>query len=364
MNVEKQPFVSVVTPVYNGAPFIGECIESVLAQTYSNWDYTIVNNCSTDHTLAIAQKYAANDSRIRVLDNTQFLQSLQNHNHALRQISPASKYCKVVFGDDWILPECLERMIAIAEAHPSVGIVGAYGLQDRTVMFTGLPYTRTVVTGRELFVQQFLGKGDKHRQRLYLFGCASSLLFRADLVRHRDPFFDESDLHADASTCWALLRDVDFGFAHQVLTANRLAGPNSNSTFSERMNTFVAGALRQVVMHGEHFLSRKEFHFARERLLREYYEFLATSAIHGRQDEQFWNFHKRSLNEIGGGFSKARLTKEIARKLVNVVLNPKLTIEKHLLRSNDTLIAHAITSDDPDRSPISPPQPESEIVNT
>ena len=56
MNDANSASVSVVTPVYNGAEFLAECIESVLAQTYTNWNYTIVNNCSTDETLAIAQK--------------------------------------------------------------------------------------------------------------------------------------------------------------------------------------------------------------------------------------------------------------------------------------------------------------------
>src|SRR5256885_7775223 len=46
---EEQPRVSVITPVYNGEEFLSECIESVLAQSYQNWDYTIVNNCSTDN---------------------------------------------------------------------------------------------------------------------------------------------------------------------------------------------------------------------------------------------------------------------------------------------------------------------------
>ena len=51
-----EPLVSVVTPVYNGEPYIAECIESILAQTYSNWEYIIVDNRSTDATQLIAEK--------------------------------------------------------------------------------------------------------------------------------------------------------------------------------------------------------------------------------------------------------------------------------------------------------------------
>jgi glycosyltransferase involved in cell wall biosynthesis len=125
MDSKSVPLVSIVTPVYNNADDLAECIESVLAQTYQNWDYTIVNNCSTDGSAEIARRYAAKDSRIRVHDNRQFLRAIRNHNHALRQISPESKYCKMVFADDWIFPRCLEEMVAMAERHPSVGIVGA-----------------------------------------------------------------------------------------------------------------------------------------------------------------------------------------------------------------------------------------------
>src|SRR5262249_36692798 len=75
------PLVSVITPVYNGGDYLRECIESVRSQTYTNWRYTIVNNCSTDDSLAIALHYAKLDPRIRVLSNGSFLDIIQNHNH-------------------------------------------------------------------------------------------------------------------------------------------------------------------------------------------------------------------------------------------------------------------------------------------
>src|SRR2546429_323872 len=104
-----EPLVSVVTPVYNGESYLCECIESMLAQTYTNWDYTIVNNCSSDRTLEIAQSYAAREPRIRVHSNTAFVRVIENHNIGFRLISPESKYCKVVAADDWIFSTCLEK---------------------------------------------------------------------------------------------------------------------------------------------------------------------------------------------------------------------------------------------------------------
>src|SRR4051812_48504053 len=132
-SVNRSPFVSVVTPVHNGEAYLRECIESVLAQTYSHWDYTIVNNSSTDRTLAIAQEYAVVDPRIRIWNSDTFVRVEQSYNNAFRQISPASEYCKVVGADDTLFPECLAKMVEVAEAHPTVAIVGAYGLMGTKV---------------------------------------------------------------------------------------------------------------------------------------------------------------------------------------------------------------------------------------
>src|SRR5215467_12736820 len=114
--MNNEPFVSIVTPVYNGETFLADCIESVLAQDYSNWEYIIVNNCSTDCTLDIANRYASLDSRVRVLTNSSFVDAICNHNIAVGSIALRSKYCKVVSADDWITADCLARMVELAEA--------------------------------------------------------------------------------------------------------------------------------------------------------------------------------------------------------------------------------------------------------
>src|SRR5207253_1987094 len=70
MNTASRPLVSIVTPVYNEAEYLAECIENDLAQTYENWHYTSIDSCSTDGSLEIARPIRAaviDDGEVPVL---------------------------------------------------------------------------------------------------------------------------------------------------------------------------------------------------------------------------------------------------------------------------------------------------------
>jgi glycosyltransferase involved in cell wall biosynthesis len=323
MSKSLEPLVSIVTPLHNEEAHLPECIESIIAQTYENWDYTIVDNCSTDASLEIARRYAARDRRIRICENRQLLRAIPNHSTALHQISPASKYCKVVFGDDWIFPECLERMVRVAEEHPSVGIVGAFVLEGDHVGCTGLPYPTTVISGREICRRHFLDK-------LYVFGSANSILYRSDLVRSRHPFYNPTNIHADTEACFALLKTSDFGFVHQVLTFTRVR-PGSLTKQSEYMQSDLAGGLHILVTLGSTYLSGEELADSISRHLSEYYKYLAKRLIFGR-DKDVWEFHKARLVEAGVGFSRVRLATALVGLLCGGMLAPKESAQKLLKR--------------------------------
>jgi hypothetical protein len=293
-----QPLVSVLTPVYNGERHLVECIDSVLAQTYERWEYIIVDNCSTDRSREIAERYAEKDSRIRVHANDTFVNVIRNHNIAFRQMSPDSAYCKVVQADDWIFPECLERMVAVAEAHPTVGIVGAYRLDATRVGCDGLPYPSPITPGREHCRATLLGGPG-------VFGSPTSVLFRADLVRSRETFFDESDIHADTAACFDVLQSSDLGFVHQVLTFTRRP-EDSQTSLEEERNSYLPGALRQLARFGPVYLTESERALVATTVLREYYRFLARSLIEGRGRE-FWAYHRQELESLGYGFSWMRV---------------------------------------------------------
>ncbi|MDX2205223.1 MAG: glycosyltransferase family A protein [Hyphomicrobiaceae bacterium] len=315
------PHVTIVTPMYNNAEHVEECIRSIQAQTYPSWTYLIVNNCSTDGSAEIARKHAGLDGRIRVLDNETFLRVAEaNHNHALRQVPASSKYCKVVFADDWIYPRCVEEMVAVAEAHPGTALVGAYALEGAEVKWAGLMPPSTSYPGKEVARRYFL-------ERLNVFGTANSLLLRTELVHKRDPFFEESDPHSDRETWIAMLREGDYGFVHQVLTVTRLRAGSLNDEAAQ-LNSYLPSFLRDLQEHGRAFLTPAEYESCRDELIAEYYNFLAVSLLPRARDEEFWSYHKDRLKTLGIGFSRGRLAAAFAARATRAVLNPFETVEK------------------------------------
>lgn len=103
--------VSIIMPSYNTAKFISETIESVLAQTYTNWELIIVDDCSSDDTDAVVEKYC--DQRIRYLKNEKNSGAAVSRNNALREAK--GRWIAFLDSDDLWMPEKLEKQIAFME---------------------------------------------------------------------------------------------------------------------------------------------------------------------------------------------------------------------------------------------------------
>lgn len=285
------PLVWVVTPVYNGERYLDECIESVVAQTYDNWEYLVVDNCSTDRTPEIVRAYAARDARVRLHQNRHFLPIMANWNHALRLIPSEAKYCKVVHADDTLFSECLERMVDVAERNPSVAIVTSYALWGDEVRHQGVPYAVEVVDGVEICRSTLLGN-------CYVFGSPSSLLLRAVDVQARPAFYNEQNFHADTEVCFDLLRDADLGFSHQILTRTRIH-PDAMTSFANRINTFHYGWLAIHLKYGELYLQRREYYRLLAYRLQRYAVFLAKAAIKVKfRDRRFRKYHRAAVGDL------------------------------------------------------------------
>ena len=104
------PVISISMPAYNVEKYIGEAIESILAQSFTDWELIIVDDCSKDKTLAIASEYAAKDSRIRIIKRKENSGSarLPRFDGIL---SACGEYICAIDSDDAIEPEYLQKMI-------------------------------------------------------------------------------------------------------------------------------------------------------------------------------------------------------------------------------------------------------------
>jgi glycosyltransferase involved in cell wall biosynthesis len=322
-----RPLVSVVTPVYNGAEFLDECIASVIGQSYSNWDYTILDNRSTDGSFDIAKRYADRDSRIRVIRKEEFVPQTQNLNRVLGYISPESTYCKFVLADDWLFPNCLEEMVNVAEMDQRVGLVGSYAMYHQRVEHIGLPYAKHPI---------FSGKDASRRYLLtddWFLGSPTCLLYRSALVRRRPAFFNEKNpLCEDTEVCLELMQEADFGFVFQLLTFNRR---DNESVWTKQQSYYPLLLQAIVLLHkfGKAVLSSDEYAKRLGDLERKYYRHLASDAL-WRRDPEFWKFQKSSLALAELAIDEPRLWRETTKVVLRSLTNPGQSIENlwHRLR--------------------------------
>lgn len=312
-----EPLVSVVTPFHDTALYLSECIESVLSQDYPCFEYLLVDNWSRDGSGEIARRYAAQDRRLRIISPPEFLPQVQNYNFALSKISPQARYVKIVQADDWLFRGCVSEMVAVAESHPRVGIVASYALREHEILCRGLPYPSTVVPGREICRRQLL-------EGLFVFGTPTGVLYRAEVVRARDPFFCERSLHEDTEACYEILRDWDFGFVHQVLSFWRMQ-PGSITASALRFNPNALDGQIVACKYAADFLEGEELREARQRAASGFYSGLADAAFR-LEGAAFWRYQRQGLARAGLRLDRLQLAKHLLLRGADLALNPLASV--------------------------------------
>lgn len=312
------PLVTVVTPFYNTAKYLAECIESVLSQDYSNLDYVLLDNASTDGSGEIAQRFAERDQRIRLFRNQEVLPQLANYNRALSHLHDEAAYCKMAQADDRLLPGALAAMVDVAERHQQVGLVSSYYLEGLRLRGVGIPLDIEVVPGVEVIRKHFL-------DGFFLLGSPTTHLIRADIVRSRRPFYDEERLHADTEGCYEILQHWDLGFVHQVLSFNRVH-PESITGRVADWNPDGLDKLILVYRYGPQFLDEEEFHRALIKAEEQYLHYLA-SAVLAFKPARFWRYHIDNLDKDGlwNGHTKRRILGYLLLEILDRIFNLKRT---------------------------------------
>src|SRR5262245_12848096 len=114
------PTVSICLPVYNGARYLGQAIESALAQTYADFELLIANDCSTDESFAIADSFAKRDKRVKAWTNDRNLGHYPNYNACIERAT--GRYIKLFAQDDILHPQFLARILQVFEKNANVSL--------------------------------------------------------------------------------------------------------------------------------------------------------------------------------------------------------------------------------------------------
>ena len=122
--MERNPTVSVLMTQYNGEKYIGDAIDSILGQTFTDFEFIIVDDDSKDRTVEIVNNYAQKDSRIKVIINKKNIGFTQSLNKGIEQ--SRSKYIARLDADDIAHPERLAKQVEFMEQNELVSIVGTY----------------------------------------------------------------------------------------------------------------------------------------------------------------------------------------------------------------------------------------------
>jgi hypothetical protein len=247
---------------------------------------------------------------------------IENHNIGFSLVSAEAKYCKVVSADDYLMPECLSKMVEFAEVNPSVVIVGSYQLSGDSVRWQGFKYPKSVFTGREICRQIFLGS-----DKTFGYGSPTSILYRADIVRSSKAFYPNPSPHSDSSACFEKLHNSFFGFVYQVLSYERTHEATQSSKSAE-LERFISGYLNDLKYYGPLYLSKEEMNRQLDKLLRIYHRFLAVDFFVGFRDKAFWDYHRSRLEELGYPVSRMTLLKAAFRAILGDMKDPLQAIKK------------------------------------
>ena len=152
--MERPVLVTVYTQVYNTKPWLRQCIESVLTQTYPHFEYYVVDNGSTDGCKEILEEYAAADPRIRLIRSEENMLPPPGGKICVRECQ--GQYYTVLDSDDWWEPDFLEKLISLAESQGLDIVCAGTVMHDMASGTQGVrAVERTLVFSREEFPEYF-----------------------------------------------------------------------------------------------------------------------------------------------------------------------------------------------------------------
>jgi glycosyltransferase involved in cell wall biosynthesis len=228
------PLVSICIPVYNGARFITQVLESIRNQTYVNLKCHIVNNASTDDTEKFSLEMEKNDERFKVHTYNDFANIVTNWNRTVNHIDNDAKYFKVVQADDYLAPDSIESMVDLMEKYPSAGIGTSYRIIGDKVYGFGINYFEgNFHNGKNMLLRHLFEKTE-------VTGSITQLFFRIEHLKKVETFpqiFNPEEFHDDTRLAYEMMFLSDMVFAFKILNFTRRHQGAETITTVDKHNT-------------------------------------------------------------------------------------------------------------------------------
>lgn len=206
------PSVSVIMPVYNGENVITDAVQSVINQTYSDFELIIVDDCSIDNTAVKVLELAQQDSRIIVIQNITNLGAAESRNKGCN--CAQGKYLAFLDGDDLWMADKIDKQVAYLERNECDFSYTAFGFMDSTGKYLGKDY----LVPKSIKYEELLCKN--------VILCSSVMMKTTAFQDHK---FDNRFFHEDLRLWLELLREgKQAGGLEEVLVLYRSGGRSSN----------------------------------------------------------------------------------------------------------------------------------------
>ncbi len=239
------PAVSVGMPVYNGEAYVALAVQSVLSQTFTDFELLVVNNASTDQTVSIIENF--HDPRIRLINNPKNLGLIGNLNVGLR--AARGKYVARLDHDDLALPTRFSEQYEFMEAHQEIDVVGSWteciDSAGKTLKVSRSP-RETMAIRYELLFNNVM--------------FHSSIFFRTDVVRNNGGYSQEF-VHAEDYEMYSRPgKELECFNLQKVLFKYRVHGASITGS-SDTLQTVHMNALNVAYRNMSQYLSltRDEF---------------------------------------------------------------------------------------------------------
>ncbi|MGD1704830.1 glycosyltransferase family 2 protein [Dapis sp. BLCC M229] len=228
MPINNFPKVTICLPTYNSGEFLTQAIDSILEQTFTDFELIISDDSSTDNTPEVIRSYLEKDSRIKYLQNSKNLGLFPNWNRCLE--SASGEYITVFAQDDVMLPKNLEQKVKILDKYQNVGLVISSIMvvddENNYLNWDWANYSEDKFVNGEEWVRKNLGKANP-------ICCPFVLIRREVLEKVGGKFNDNYAFAADLELWLRIALVADLYFLKEILGYYRWHEGNKTHSFDD-----------------------------------------------------------------------------------------------------------------------------------